>query len=378
MLFATGFAGLFATHPPLEQRIRAIDPTFQPEEMERVRRELRASGPVTVAGAPAALPSFSGPVPSAGGKPHGGGAVESRAPRPSQWAVDAHPVAPANGGRVRVDPASVVASVANPRPRHVRHARLLQATAPPELDEEAGDLERAAILLWALLLGEDSAGRARERDVLASAYGSAAAAAAEEKRAAVAALAPEQRLPLMLRILPVLSRQPAAGHARLLDTVERMVRADGAITVSEYALARLARVHLAEQAAPPSAGGREKLLGREADLQVLLSVLARHGHANDADARDAFERGMTRALPGRRPPFLTPDPWVPALDAALDRLDRLEPEGKARLVESLAVVISHDGALSVAEAEMLRAICGSLHCPLPPFVEDEAPGAITR
>jgi Zn-dependent protease with chaperone function len=376
MLFASGFAGLFATHPPLAERIRAIDPSFQPEEFERVRKELRAAPPVRV-------PADAAPVPRG----------------PGQWAVDAEAAAPlaeafaehaateslaghaaaeAHAGRFAVDPAAVPARVANPRPRHVRYARLLHAAAPAELVDDAADPERATTLLWALVLGAEPTGRARERQVLADAYGAQAAAAAEQKLATVAALAPEQRLPLLLRLLPALARQPAADHQRLLDTIARMVGADGTITVSEYALARLARVHLAEQAAPPRGGGRDKLLSREPDLQMLFSVLARHGHANEADARDAFERGMTRALPGRRPPYLTPDPWVSALDQALDRLDRLDPEGKARLVESLAVVIGHDGTLSVAEAELLRAICGSLHCPLPPFVEDADPGPYAR
>ena len=31
--------------------------------------------------------------------------------------------------------------------------------------------------------------------------------------------------------------------------------------------------------------------------------------------------------------------------------------------------VSHDGRISIAEAELLRTICGALHCPLPPMLE---------
>ena len=50
-------------------------------------------------------------------------------------------------------------------------------------------------------------------------------------------------------------------------------------------------------------------------------------------------------------------------------LDELEPMGKELLLEGLVAAVSHDGRLSVAEAELLRAVCASLHCPLPPMLE---------
>jgi hypothetical protein len=36
---------------------------------------------------------------------------------------------------------------------------------------------------------------------------------------------------------------------------------------------------------------------------------------------------------------------------------------------SLAFYLSHDGKVSVAESELLRTICGVLHCPLPAMLE---------
>jgi hypothetical protein len=38
------------------------------------------------------------------------------------------------------------------------------------------------------------------------------------------------------------------------------------------------------------------------------------------------------------------------------------------LVAALVVSISHDNKLTVSEAELLRTICGRLHCPLPPVL----------
>ena len=61
-----------------------------------------------------------------------------------------------------------------------------------------------------------------------------------------------------------------------------------------------------------------------------------------------------------------------ALDEVWPKLDRLEPMGKELLIEGLVAAISHDGQVSVAEAELLRTVCASLHCPLPPMLEHAA------
>jgi hypothetical protein len=56
------------------------------------------------------------------------------------------------------------------------------------------------------------------------------------------------------------------------------------------------------------------------------------------------------------------------MDAALDKLDRLPAMAKEELVKALTSTISYDGQVTVSEAEMLRAVCSILHCPLPPFI----------
>ena len=50
-------------------------------------------------------------------------------------------------------------------------------------------------------------------------------------------------------------------------------------------------------------------------------------------------------------------------------LDALDPLAKQVMVEAITAAVSHDGRVSVAESELLRTICGVLHCPLPPMLE---------
>ena len=107
------------------------------------------------------------------------------------------------------------------------------------------------------------------------------------------------------------------------------------------------------------------------ELHTLFSVVARLGHGEgDETARDAYQVGMLALLPNNVdwPDYDPPEKWVAQMDAALEKLDRLPALAKEELVKALTTSISHDGRVTVSEAELLRAVCAILHCPLPPFV----------
>ncbi|HEY6195879.1 MAG TPA: M48 family metallopeptidase, partial [Candidatus Eisenbacteria bacterium] len=65
MLFASGLNEIFDTHPPLEERIRALDPSFTPEVIARERERLAKLA--SAAAAAAARSAASVPIAAAGG-----------------------------------------------------------------------------------------------------------------------------------------------------------------------------------------------------------------------------------------------------------------------------------------------------------------------
>ncbi len=70
----------------------------------------------------------------------------------------------------------------------------------------------------------------------------------------------------------------------------------------------------------------------------------------------------------RRPAYSVIDDWVPVFDRALEELCQLRVAAKQLLIEALVRTIAHDEMLAPAEAELLRAICAVLECPLPPLL----------
>ncbi|MEJ2257309.1 MAG: M48 family metallopeptidase, partial [Woeseiaceae bacterium] len=129
MLFGSGarLAGLFATHPPLVERIQALQPNFRESDFAPVdRRTAQHAGS-----------EF-------------GDAVRGFAPGIA--AVE-----------VPYQPASLAETVGNPSERHVRYARQLRESIPESLYSAAHSSEFSYLLVIALVL--DSSGKVVDRQL---------------------------------------------------------------------------------------------------------------------------------------------------------------------------------------------------------------------
>ncbi|HUP91284.1 MAG TPA: M48 family metallopeptidase [Solimonas sp.] len=336
MLFGdgVGYSSLFATHPPLLDRIRTLEPAFSARELAALPKRWSDDW----------VSLLDDDVP--------GSAISAA-------------VAPGPG--LALAPEGVSAHVGQPDDADMRLGEIVRAALPAPLRSAAHDPSLAPALIAALLLDGDEVLRARQLAML----GEEPAAGASGLYPQVRELHPSQRLPLAALALPALRRRPAGELAALLGLVGRLVQADGRISAFEYCLSRLLRLQIGESLRPSAsrAGGRRTLDRCTAELQTAFGVLAQQGHADPALARAACLAGLQRALPRAALAYAPPDPWGPALDRALDVLDQLAPPGKELLVEGLVTTLSHDGRITVAEAELLRVVCAALHCPLPARLE---------
>ena len=179
------------------------------------------------------------------------------------------------------------------------------------------------------------------------------------------------RLPLAALAFPVLRLRPRPQLDAFMDTVHAVVHADGQVSLFEYCLARLLTVQVRESLDPSRYArfGRRKPGNVRHEFATLLAVVAQAGHQDRASAQHAYLAGLQRVLPRDHLPYAPPANGVLALDAVWEPLDALDPLAKQAMVEAVTAAVSHDGRVSVAEAELLRTICGALHCPLPPMLE---------
>jgi Zn-dependent protease with chaperone function len=370
MLFGDGIGrtNLFATHPPLEARIRALEPGFKMADLDDWAR--------TQASRLAARNRGDG----------GDQAQDRQDRRPALPDLDFGGVLGKAGAAIPLPviiaglseqasvptrPDRVVDQVGSPQPRDYRTADLLHATMPPLLDAAAHRPERAAEVLAGLLT---SASHADARRVQAGQVehwlGADSAAAALAFAEACTALHPMQRLPLAEIAFAALRRLPADQVRRCADLVEALVKADGQVSLFEFCLGHLLRQHIAEALEPASgrASGRRSLADARDEVGLLLSLLASEGHRERTAAERAFAAGAAELGHGIAPKFRVPADWPQRLAAALEALDGLKPMAKSLLVAAMTAAVMHDERLDVAEAELLRTACAALHCPLPPLL----------
>jgi hypothetical protein len=174
-------------------------------------------------------------------------------------------------------------------------------------------------------------------------------------------------LPALLEMFPALRRLGRQEREGLLKCLNGLLIRDERVSIHVYALRKLAQVHLRDELQPRARAFNLHLTAVAKDLQALFSVLALSGSEDETAARRAYEIGMEQLLPTRRPAFERMMNWPQRLDVALNRIDRLQPAGKELLVQALVRTISHDLRMTVAESELLRAVCAAIHCPLPPL-----------
>jgi hypothetical protein len=345
MLFGEGLSlsGLFATHPPLVKRIQALEPQFRGEELERLRSKWFAAPPVGLdEDAMLGLDA----------------AGSGRLPNAMQ--------------ELNVTPPMVAAQVAAPAADDYRRADAIASGIPDALRDLAAQRDTVMPLLLGLLLAEDEALAARQHVEIAARLGrDVADHAARIHQQLVADLHPMLRLPLAALAFPVLRLRPRPQLDAVMDTVHAVVNADGQVSLFEYCLGRLLTVQVRESLDPGrySHFGPRKPAAVRNELALLLAVVAQAGHDDADGARRAYLAGMLRVLPNEHLPYAPPESGVLALDEVWGPLDRLDPLAKQVLVEAVTAAISNDGRISVAEAELLRTICGVLHCPLPPMLE---------
>ena len=341
MLFVSGGLRLMATHPPLLARLQALDPQINQGRLESMMRRVQA-----------------------------------------QWQsheVDAEPVRPEPatlpvtqpGAAIPAAAALIAASAGDPRPRHLDYAVALRLALPEQLRGTADAPERARSILLALVALTDAAAREPQLQRIAQQYGQATSDEVRANLARSDSLPALMRMPAVLQLFPALRALPGAERVVLLNLLRELARLDGKLSVFEYCLEKVVVHGLETQLKPRAPHGGATIDARMAELGTVFAVLARQGGRDEILARRAYEAGLAPLLPQHRPAYAVIEDWVPVFDQALDALCSLHPMAKQLLVEGLVRTIAHDELLAPEEAELLRAICTVLECPLPPLLPDD-------
>jgi Zn-dependent protease with chaperone function len=375
------FTGLLATHPPLEYRIKAIDPTwdgkFQRLPDDKSENLHLSRGPQSSRATETDVKNLFG---SALGTTIAVGGME-----------EPHAVRPQN----------VVSVLGNPTPLHLKYAEELRDALPESLKAAARDPLAATALVYALILSGDEKLRAQQIAEIAKRVSPVVSERTAALFPEVSQTARRARLPLVNLALGALRNLAPRDYAQFSGALEWLVGSDGQVELFEFVLQKIIRHHLAPRFAPsrPPAVQYYTLKPLVPDCAAILSALAHVGAVlpaqraagivsaepfkiaeesfvggAPASQRDVAQNAFDTGAPYLRAPANMPLELLPleqcgvdVIGAALDRLALAAPIIKKNLLDACARVVGADGVILEAEAEVLRAVADTLDCPIPPL-----------
>lgn len=326
-LGASGMSGLLATHPPLRERIRALDPQWDGHFTDQ--------GPAT---------------PKAAAEATGASAT----------AVTANPSGAAA--------ALAMHQVGQVTPQDVANAQQLLGQLPRELYQACHDPYGARAVVYSLLLDREPAVAERQHQQIVE----QAEAGVPELVAGLEPVRHElqahQKLPLVQLCLPALKSLSPGQYRRFCAVMLALIRADARIAAFEWSLHRVLLKELKPEFEPAATGsaGRQSLESLAPAVATVLSTLARTAHANPRDAAAAVNQAG-RQLSLTLDFEAEPDPELTRLSRAVTQLQALAPLARPRLLKgSITAAATAEGELSADADALLHGLGAALDCPLPP------------
>lgn len=338
-----GFTGLWATHPPLEKRILAIEPSW-----DGSFEGFESSGEFQVS--------------SQGGQANFAGGTSSV----SRVATGSPPVA----GAVPVDIVDqAIEQVGEPTHQHRHYAAGIIDSLPAILRDTVHEPYGARAVVYAMLLDKNEAVRKKQLTSLAHAAPEDIVLLVMKLIPAVDSLEAQARLPLIDMSLPALKFMCPSQYAEFKHCFTELVEADNQLDLFEWMLSQVVMRHLKgqyEEVRSPRVNYFALLqMGKE--CSVLLSTVAIAGNS-EAKAQEAFQRGKA-IISEVNTEWIPPSPTAfDDLRAVLKTLNQVSAKHRGRLVDACAEVICADEHVTWQEAELLRGISDLLDCPMPPLL----------
>lgn len=321
---------LMATHPPLETRIKRIDPNWDGGFTETQRSSSSTasdstSGFAAGAGTAQATPEFEKAVPA------------------EDISLD---------------------SIGSPTLEHVNQAQQILKDIPEQLQEAAHDPFAARAIIYSLLIQPDTAENQWQQ--LQQRAHPVVFKLTQELQASVQQLPRTFRLPLFTLTTSALKTLSAPQYQVFKENVIALIKTDKQVDTFEWALYRMLMNIMERSKSSNTAKANLRQLG--VPCQQLISTLATAGHNAPAPAEAAYNSAMSQLGLANLPLLGDGQISLPMLDSAVQQLQMLKPLQKPELLKALITCIQHDGKIDPQEYELFRAIADCLDCPVPPLL----------
>lgn len=177
-------------------------------------------------------------------------------------------------------------------------------------------------------------------------------------------------LPLLELSVNALRELSERQYKQFKHTVDSIVTADRTIDLNEWVIQRLILLHLDEHFSlrKPAKAKHAYLGAVKKDAETLLSLIAYTEHKDDdLLAKKAFELGKKEIEAHAFNIIPKEELSLKSLNTAMDNLMQLKPLLKPRILKACAKIIMADGKTTRKGIELFRTISSNLDCPVPPL-----------
>ena len=319
----------FATHPPLEERIRRIEPRWDGEYLQSQVSPVVPPDP-----------------------------IEASTSAAAKLAVTA---------AILTSAEQAISQVGTLNEENIEYVRELIVAMPSLLREAAQDAYTARALIYAVLIEQQ-----KDKSVAISALHQYADphmhALCDQLLPDLRNLDDKFKLPLLELSINALRDLSPNQFVQFKQAVHYIIVSDKSVNLKEWVIQRLVVQQLDEHFGfrKPSRGKHKSLDPVKTEVETVLSLIAYVEHTDDSDAKKAFDSGATEAGMGTLNMLARKDIRLEALNQSLDNLAQLKPLVKPRLLKACVAIILQDGKTTIRGMELVRTISTCLDCPMPP------------
>mgnify|MGYP001180437931 FL=1 len=337
--FKKKYINIFATHPPLEDRIKAIDGRFEGfdslEDQGYSRGQFDQNESM--------ISSFSG------------GNSNSINFESQQYGLDS------------------LEQIGQINEEQLHVAREILSNIDSRIIDAVHDRSGAKVIVGFLLLSSDESIKQKQIFIINDFFGPMFDDL-EVHIQGVSNSPSATKIALMDLCVPSLKNCSENEYDQFCDFIDMLIKTDGHVDLFEYMIQRIIKRHLDKYFGRIKKTGSFRYISLSNvnnECAVILSAMAGVGGAIKTESQVAFNKGsliLENEGSGNLKMLDQKKCGLHEIDQALDALEKCTAKLKKRILVACGTAALSDNYLTCLELELLRAVADSLGTPIPPFV----------
>ncbi len=253
----------------------------------------------------------------------------------------------------------------------INYAKNLIEQLPENLKQAAHEPFGARAIIFCLVLSADIVVQEKQFQHLKKFSDKGMIALCDKVFASMSSLQIQFRLPLIDMTLPGLRQLSAKQYTQFRNNLTTLIKADNKIDIFEWALQKIVfrQLDLHFGLVNKVRNKTISLAAARPHLELLLSLIADGSSNNKQQMVDNFNAALAQLDIKNLTMVEQNKLTVENLDRATDALAQLKPLLKPQVLKACLACMTQDKEYSPFEKELMRAIANTLDCPMPLFIE---------